>query len=90
MKGYARSLTEEGKTYEGEPRKDEVEHLIDQLDVYPQLTRKRMRPAIDEVEVEGTVNGGEERTVEPSSPLRDELRHLVRYVCHSIRRLDVV
>lgn len=37
-----------------------------------------MRGPVDVVEVDGTVDGGEEGAVEPSAPLRDQLWHLGR------------
>ena len=50
----------EESTYQSEPREDKIEDLVDKFDVDPELADERMRGTIDEVEVEGTVNGCEE------------------------------
>ena len=80
----------EESTYQSEPREDKIEDLVDKFDVDPELTDERMRGTIDEVEVEGTVDGGEERSVEPSPSLGDQLWYLVGHIRYGIGRLDVV
>ena len=49
-----------------------------------------MRTTIYEVEVESTVDGGEERAVEPAPALGDELGDLVGHVGDGVGGLDVV
>jgi hypothetical protein len=66
------------QTHEAEPRKYQVERLIEQLDVYPELARKRVRRPVYVVELDRAVYGGEERAVEPSPALRDQLWDLQR------------
>jgi len=46
--------------YEGKPRENEVENLVDQLDVDPELAQETVRGAVEVVEMESTVDGGEE------------------------------
>jgi hypothetical protein len=42
----------------------------------PELTDKRVRRAVDVVEVHSTVDSGEERTIQPPAALRNQLGHL--------------
>ena len=46
--------------YESEPRENEVKNLVDQLDVDPELAQETVRRAVEIVEMESTVDGGEE------------------------------
>jgi len=63
-------------TYESEPRKDEIEQLIEHFNMDPQLAHEGMRRAVDVVEMDSTVDGGKERTVQPPTALRNQLGHL--------------
>jgi len=49
-----------------------------------------MRGTIEVVEMNDRVYGGEERTVKPTTPVRNELRDLVRNIGDGVGRLDVV
>lgn len=64
--------------------------MIGKLDVDPCLARKCMRGAIDVVELDGRVDGGKERSVEPATALRDEFGHLVGHVGYCIGGFDVM
>lgn len=64
------------RTHEAEPREDQVEGLVDELDVDPELAHEGVRRAINVVKVNGTVDRGEERAVQPPAPLRHQLRNL--------------
>ena len=46
-------------TYEGKPRENEIENLVDHFDVDPELAHETVRRAVDIVEMESAVNGGE-------------------------------
>ena len=46
--------------YEGKPRENEVENLVDHFDVDPELAQETVRRAVDIVEMESTVNSGKE------------------------------
>ena len=46
--------------YESKPREDEIENLVDQLDVDPELAEEAVRGAVEIVEMESAVDGGEE------------------------------
>lgn len=64
------------KPYQSEPRENQIEKLVKHFHVDPELAKKRVWRAINIIEVEGTVNGGEEWTVEPSSTLGYQFRNL--------------
>lgn len=64
------------ETYQGKPRENQVEQLINHFDVNPEFAKECVRRPIDIVEVNGTMHSGEERTIKPTSPLRNQLRDL--------------
>jgi hypothetical protein len=53
--------------------------------VYPELARERVRRAVDVVEFDCAVYGGEERAIEPPPALRDQLWDLQRVGLTMIR-----
>lgn len=63
-------------TYQSEPREYQIESLIQHLHVYPELAENAVRRAVDVVEMNCTVNGGEERPIQPTAALRDQLGDL--------------
>lgn len=63
-------------THKPKPRKNQIKRLIQQFDMDPRFTPERVRRAVDEVELDGAVDGGEEGAVEPSAALRDEFGDL--------------
>jgi hypothetical protein len=46
--------------YKSEPRENQVEDLVDQFNVNPELAHDTVRRAVDIVEMESTVDGGKE------------------------------
>jgi len=46
--------------YEGEPGENEIENLVDQLDVDPELAHETVGRAVEIVEMDSAVDGGEE------------------------------
>jgi len=77
--------------HEGEPGKDKVECLIDELNVNPELAREAVRRAVYVVELDRAVYRGEERAVEPPPALRDQLwdlntgaRHVSQDTPHNV------
>ena len=54
---------------------------------YPQ---ERVTAAEDLVEVSERVDGGEEATVKPSSPLKDEIGHFCGNICFASCAFDVL
>jgi len=75
---------------ERKPRKYQVKHLIDKLNMDPRLTCKRMRGTVYVGELDGRMDGSEERSIKPATALGDEFRHLVRYIGHCIGGLDIM
>jgi hypothetical protein len=51
---------ERSTPYEGKPRENEIENLVDQFDMDPELAHDAVRRAVDIVEMESTVNGSKE------------------------------
>ena len=43
-------------THKGEPRKNQVERLVNQLYMYPRFAHERMRAPIDVCKVDGAVD----------------------------------
>ena len=64
--------------HEGEPGKDEIECLIEELDVNPEFAREGMRRAVYVMELDRAVNRSKERAIEPPPSLRDQLWNLNR------------
>lgn len=62
--------------YQSEPRKDQIEKLIEHLNMDPELAHEGMRASIDIVEMNRRVNCSEEGAVQPTTALRNEFRHL--------------
>lgn len=65
-----------GQTHEGKPRKDKVEGLIEEFDVYPEFAREGVRRAIYITELDRTMYRSKERAIQPPATLRDQLRNL--------------
>ena len=63
--------------HKGKPREDKIKRLVDEFDVNPELACKAVRRPVYIVELDGTMYCGEERAVEPSAALRDQLRNLM-------------
>lgn len=48
---------------QSEPREDQIERLIDQLDVNPEFPNRRMTASVNIIELDSRMNSGEEGTV---------------------------
>jgi hypothetical protein len=57
------------KVTQREPREDQVENLVHQLDVDPEFAGSGMGRAIEVVELDDRVHSSEERSIEPSTTL---------------------
>lgn len=66
----------ERAAYQAEPGEDQIEQLIYHEYMNPELPHQAMRRAVDVVEVDGRVYGGEKGPVEPTTTLRDQLGNL--------------
>ena len=70
---------------EGEPRKELLEDLVDELDVQPDFPEHAVVGSVQVPELDRGVDGSEEGTVQPSPPLRDELWHRIWRVGDAVR-----
>jgi len=57
------------ENHKGKPRKDKIENLVEHLHMDPKLAEESMRRAIDVMEMHNTVDGREERAVQPPPAL---------------------
>lgn len=76
--------------YQREPRENQIERLVYQLDVDPELAHECVARAIDVVEVHRTVHCREERPVEPTPTLGNQLRDFVWHICYRVCGFDIV
>jgi hypothetical protein len=63
-------------TYEGKPREDKVERLIEEFDVYPEFAPEGVRRTVNIMKLDRTMYRSKERAVEPPATLRDQLGNL--------------
>jgi hypothetical protein len=67
---------EERVMHQSEPGEYEIEELVEHLDVDPEFAEEGVGGAVDVVEVDYAVDGGEEGAVEPAPALGDEFGDL--------------
>ena len=66
-------VQESAATHQSEPGKDQIECLVKQLYVYPELARNRVRRTVYVVKLDYAVYGSKKRAVEPPPALREQL-----------------
>ena len=62
-------LHESVATHQSEPGEDQIECLVKQLYMYPELACERVRRTVYVVELDHAMYGGKERAVEPPPAL---------------------
>ena len=72
------------------PGEDHADSLVYVEDNEHEFAQETMVAAEELVEVNNRVHGSEERSIQPSSSLQDEFRHLIRYISLSCRWFDVL
>ena len=74
---------------EGEPGKEDREHVVEQLDVEEKHSHQVVTALIHPTKMHERIQTGSKRPVEPSSTLADEFWSAFRHVCITLGCLDI-
>jgi hypothetical protein len=78
------------KAYQCKPVEHQVDKVINEEKGHQQLTPKILSTGPNSIEMESSKEGCKERSVQPSSTLRDEFGKIVWHISFSLGSLDIL